>query len=83
MTRVRNLSDESPGQGACQDMQEKGIFTIGGSVEWEYGVDLNPDEIQPACDDLSPQHLLNRYPDSGGDVFYRRVSPLGEDDSTG
>jgi hypothetical protein len=65
------------------DMQEKGIFAIGGSVEREYGVELNPDEIQAACDNLSSQHLLIRYPDSSGDVFYRRASPLGEDDSTG
>jgi hypothetical protein len=62
------------------DMQEKGVLEIEEDVETEYGIDLDPDEIQSACDRLSSEHLLARSPDSGGDVFYRRVSPLGEDD---
>jgi len=62
------------------DMQEKGVFEIEGAVEGEYGVELDPDEVQAACDRLSSQRLLIRSPDSSGDVFYRRASPLGEDD---
>jgi hypothetical protein len=61
------------------DMQEKGVFEIEEAVETEFRVDLDPDEVQAACDKLASLGLLIRYPDSGGDVFYRRVSPLGED----
>jgi len=60
------------------DMQEKGVFEIEEAVETDYKVDLDPDGVQAACDKLATQHLLIRYPDSSGDVFYRRVSPLGE-----
>jgi hypothetical protein len=61
------------------DMQEKGIFAIEDAVETEYKVDLDPDVVQSACDSLSSQNLLVRSPDSSGDAFYRRASPLGED----
>jgi hypothetical protein len=62
------------------DMQEKGLFEIEESVEREYNVELDPDEVQAASDRLSSHHLLIRSPDPSGDVFYRRASPLGEDD---
>ena len=62
------------------DMQEKGVLEIEEAVEGEYDVDLDPDEVQTACDRLFAQHLLIRSPDSSGDAYYRRVSPLGEDD---
>lgn len=62
------------------DMQEKGLFTIEGAVEKEFGVDLDPDNVQEACDRLSSQGLLIRYPEPNGDVYYRRRSPLGEAD---
>ena len=61
------------------DMQEKGIFEIEEAVETEFKVDLDPDQVQAACDKLASQLLLVRFPDSSGDVFYRRASPLGED----
>ncbi|MDG6924626.1 MAG: hypothetical protein JRM79_00095 [Nitrososphaerota archaeon] len=61
------------------DMQEKGTLEIEESVEDEYKVDLDPDQVQAACDRLSAQKLLVRLPDPSGDVFYRRASPLGED----
>jgi hypothetical protein len=62
------------------DMQEKGPLEIEEDIESEYKVELDPDEVQAACDHLSSQRLLIRSPDSTGDVYYRRVSPLGEDD---
>jgi len=62
------------------DMQEKGLFEIEEDVESEYGVDLDPDEVQAACDNLSAQRILIKYSDSSGDVYYRRASPLGEED---
>jgi hypothetical protein len=62
------------------DMQEKGVLAIEDAVETEFKVDLDPDEVQAACDRLAAGGTLKRYPDPSGDVFYRRVSPLGEDD---
>ncbi|MDG6918941.1 MAG: hypothetical protein JRN40_00660 [Nitrososphaerota archaeon] len=60
------------------DMQEKGVLEIEESVEDEYKVDLDPDEVQAACDRLASQRLLIRLPDPSGDVFYRRASALGD-----
>ena len=62
------------------DMQEKGLFEIEESVEDEYKVDLDPDEVETACNSLVSRQLMIRIPDSSGDSFYRRASPLGEDD---
>jgi hypothetical protein len=61
------------------DMQEKGVFEIEEDVAREYNVDLDSDDVQDACDRLASQHLLTRFPDSSGDTFYRRLSPLGDD----
>jgi hypothetical protein len=62
------------------DMQEKGVLTIEEQVETEFRVDTDPDAVQAACDKLASQGLLKRYPDPSGDVYYRRISPLGEED---
>jgi hypothetical protein len=62
------------------DMQEKGVLEIEEEVEDQFKIDLDPDEVQAACDALASQGIIKRYPDSSGDVFYRRASPLGEDD---
>lgn len=62
------------------DMQEKGVLEIEEDVEGEYKIELDPDEIQAACDRLASQSLMVRIPDSSGDTYYRRASPLGDDD---
>ena len=62
------------------DMQEKGVMEIEEETEDQFKVDLDPDEVQAVCDKLATQGVIKRYPDSSGDVFYRRASPLGEDD---
>jgi hypothetical protein len=62
------------------DMQEKGVLEIEESVEGEYKLDLDPDQVQGSCDGLASRGLLIRIPDSSGDTYYRRASPLGEDD---
>ncbi len=62
------------------DMQEKGVFTIEQEVEEKFKVSLDPDQVQAACDKLAKEGALDRFPDSSGDVYYRRRSPLGEDD---
>lgn len=60
------------------DMQEKGLFEIEGAIESEFKTNLEPDSVQAACDRLSSKGLLIRFPEPGGDVYYRRPSPLGE-----
>ena len=64
---------------ALADLQEKGVFTIEGSIEETFKVELDPDEVQAICDRLSSQGLLVRRPDPSGDIFYKRASALGED----
>lgn len=65
------------------DMQEKGVLEIEEDVEKEFKLDLDPDEVQAACDGLASTGALIRYPDPSGDVYYRRTSPLGNDDLSG
>ena len=59
------------------DMQEKGVFSIEEAVETEYSLELDPDDVQAACDRLAAKGLLVRSSELTGDAFYRRVSPLG------
>jgi hypothetical protein len=61
------------------DMQEKGLFAIEEAVEDRFKIQLDPDEVEEACEHLVTSHLLARNPDPSGGGFYRRVSPLGED----
>ncbi len=64
------------------DMQEKGVLEIEEDVEGEFDIELDPDQVQAACDSLASQHLLARSPDPSGDIYYRRLSPLGDDFSS-
>lgn len=64
---------------ALADMQEKGVFAIEEAIKSEFKLKMDPDEVQAVCDRLSSQGLVSRYPDPSGDVFYRKLSPLGED----
>lgn len=59
------------------DMQEKGVFDIEETVESQYKLDLDPDDVQAACDRLVTKGLLVRNPELTDDAFYRKVSPLG------
>ena len=62
------------------DMQEKGVLEVEEEVEDQFKVELDPDEVQTTCDMLASQGIVRRHPDPSGDIFYRRASPLGEDD---
>lgn len=62
------------------DMQEKGVFSIEAEIEEKFRIKVDPDEIQGACEGLAKDGALDRFPDSGGDIFYRRRSALGDDD---
>lgn len=58
------------------DLQQKGLFEIESETESKFKVDLDPDEVERACQNLVSQGLLEKKKDS----FYRMPSPLGEDD---
>jgi len=63
------------------DMQEKGIFEIQEGVEDAFkGEDVDPDELDDACRKLASQGFLEVIKDPSGDNFYKKRSPLGEDD---
>jgi len=62
------------------DMQEKGPLAIEEEVEEEYKVNLDPDEVEGACDRLVSAGLVRKTAPKGEDPYYRKVSPLGEDD---
>ena len=61
------------------DLQEKGPFEIESQVEKIFRVDLDPDEVQVACDKLVSLGLVEKH-GSNAFVAYRRISPLGKDD---
>src|SRR5208282_4861842 len=62
------------------DMQEKGLFTIEEQVEEQYKVDLDPDDVEAACEKLVAAGLILKAVPRYEDVYYRKVSPLGGDD---
>lgn len=62
------------------DMQDKGVMEIEERVEERFKLDLEPDEVEAACDKLVAQGLLDKIADESGDEFYRKRSPVGIDD---
>lgn len=66
--------------GVLGDMQEKGLLTIESEVEEIYGVDLDPDSVEAACGRLVSSGLVRNISPPNDEPFYRKVSPLGDDD---
>ncbi len=66
--------------GVLGDMQEKGLMTIESEVEERYKVDLDPDDVEAACGRLVAAGLVLKPAARYEDVYYRKVSPLGEYD---
>lgn len=62
------------------DMQEKGLFSIETEVENRYKADLDPDQVEQACNSLADSGLIKNVSPPKEDPFYRKISPLGEDD---
>ena len=69
--------------GVLGDMQEKGALTIENEVEEEYKVDLDPDDVEAACEKLVASGLVLKGDARYEDVYYRKASPLGADDLSG
>jgi hypothetical protein len=66
--------------GILGDMQDKGPMAIEEEVEERYKLDLDPDEVQRACDRLVASGLVQKASPKGEDSYYRKASPLGDDD---
>jgi hypothetical protein len=62
------------------DMQEKGLMTVENDVEEQYKVDLDPDDVEAACEKLVAAGLILKAVPKYEDVYYRKTSPLGADD---
>jgi hypothetical protein len=62
------------------DMQEKGSLDIEEETEEAFKIELEPDDVDEACRKLVSQGFLDEIDDPSGDNFYRKRSPLGEDD---
>jgi hypothetical protein len=62
------------------DMQEKGPMEIEEETEGEFKIDLDPDRVEAALKKLFLMGFLDETPDKSGETFYRKRSPLGEDD---
>lgn len=62
------------------DMQEKGLLTIEREIEEKFRVDLDPDQVELACDELVKEGLLRERGTQGEDPFYQKVSPLADED---
>ena len=58
------------------DLQEKGVFEIEQEIETRFKIDLDPDKVEEACNNLVSNGILEKKSED----FYRLTSPLGEDD---
>jgi hypothetical protein len=61
-------------------MEEKGLFTILHEVEESFGLTLDDEEVETACENLVAMGLVKRIGLPKEDPFYQKISTLGEDD---
>jgi hypothetical protein len=61
------------------DYEERGPLTIEDEVEKRYKVELEPEDVEAACQKLVEQGLVEKTSVSGEAPFYEKVSPLGDD----
>lgn len=83
VTPLPHAPDESTLEGrilrTLGDMQEKGEMTIETEVEKRYQVELEPEQVEEACQKLKEQGLIAVTTPKDEEPFYQKVSPLGED----
>ncbi len=65
------------------DMEERGIFAIEEQAEEEFKIQLDPDEVEAACERLVGKGLVSKQVADAGGSWYRKRSPLGDDDLSG
>ncbi len=61
------------------DFEERGPLTIENEIEKRYNIELEPDDVEAACEKLVAQGLIAKTSVSGEAPYYVRVSALGED----
>lgn len=64
---------------ALEDMQEKGLLTLESELEARYNLDLEPEDVQAACDRLIEEGKVKNTAAKDEPPFYQKVSPLGAD----
>lgn len=62
------------------DMQDKGLFEIEEQTEEYFKVNLEPDDVEAACNKLVSLRVVDKMDYGSGDSFYRKHSPLGKAD---
>lgn len=78
----------APGEGTLEgralvvlgDMQDKGALTIEEEVEGKYKVDLDPDAVDAALAKLVALGLVKRFAPKDEGPYFRKASPLGDED---
>lgn len=68
---------------ALGDMQEKGLLTLESELEMKYKVDLEPEDVDAACQRLVAKGLIKSTGAKDEPPFYQKVSPLGSDSLDG
>jgi len=77
-----------PGEGTLEgralavlgDMQDKGALTIEEEIEARYKVDLDPDAVEAALAKLVGLGLVKRFTPRDEEPYFRKASPLGDED---
>jgi hypothetical protein len=64
---------------ALDDMQEKGLLTLESELEDRYKVELEPEDVEAACEKLVSQGLVKKTSSKDEPPFYQKPSPLGKD----
>lgn len=61
------------------DYEERGPLTIELEIEKRYKVELEPDDVQAACEKLVSMGLVSKTVPPGEEAYFAKVSPLGPD----
>jgi hypothetical protein len=61
------------------DYEDRGPLTIEDEVEKRYNIQLEPEDVEAACEKLVGQGLVEKTAVAGEAPFYEKVSPLGDD----
>ncbi len=79
-----NLPDKNSLEGrilyVLGDMQTKGLLQIEEETEKQFETELESDDVERASEQLVSLGLVDKVPDPSGEEFYKKKSPLGEDD---
>ena len=79
-----NIPDKNSLEGrvlyVLGDMQTKGLLQIEEETENQFDTNLESDDVESASEKLVSLGIVDKVPDPSGEEFYKKKSPLGEDD---